>query len=168
MPARSKSPLEFEIGGLDIREVGGCTCLRLRKASRRVTQLYEACLEPAGLTIGQFGVLAHLFASAARGEDGCPVGTMADRLGVDPTTLKRTLAPLVGGALVAVSPAPYDRRIRLLGQTEAGRARLAAAVPLWRKAQGRLETAVGGELKGTLDRAIDAAYATMSGAPHWP
>ena len=42
------------------RELRNCTCSRLRRAGRRVTQLYDQALGPAGLTIGQFGLLAYL------------------------------------------------------------------------------------------------------------
>lgn len=35
----------------EIRAIMGCTCLRMRRAARRVTQLYDHALEPAGLTV---------------------------------------------------------------------------------------------------------------------
>ena len=166
MAGRTHRTREFEIGGLDIREVSGCSCLRLRKAARRATQLYEHSLAPAGLTIGQFGVLAHLFGLAAQGETGCAMGTLADRLGVDPTTLKRTLAPLLHASLVVADAAPYDRRVRLVTLTDEGRSRLATAVPLWATAQRRFEAALGAATRDTLDRAVEAAYGKMPAGMH--
>ena len=44
----------------DFRRIMECTCMRMRRATRRVTQLYDRALEPAGLTVNQFGLLAYL------------------------------------------------------------------------------------------------------------
>ncbi len=158
MPGKSvKTPI-FTIAGVDIRDVGGCSCLRLRMATRRITQLYETCLAPTDLTIGQFGVLANLFGAAATGAAGVPIGTLAERLGVDPTTLKRTLGPLVGDGLAAAATDETDRRVRLIRLTDAGRARLEQAVPLWQRAQSQLEAALGAGTRDALDRIVGQAY----------
>ena len=37
-----------------------CTCLALRRATRRVTQIYDAHMKPLGLRITQFAVLGQL------------------------------------------------------------------------------------------------------------
>ena len=67
----------------------GCTCMRLRKVSRRVSQIYDHSLEAAGMTVTQYGVLGHI----AR-FDGIGIGALAEKLGMDPTTLTRNLRPL--------------------------------------------------------------------------
>jgi len=160
----SDSPHDpFQLAGLDIRQVGGCSCLRLRKATRRITQIYEACLEPAGLTIGQFGVLASLFGAGAAGAAGVSMGPLAERLGVDPTTLKRTLGPMLESGLAAAAADPEDRRVRLIRLTEAGRARLERALPLWQKAQGLLEEKLGEATRDALDRVVGQAYERVKG-----
>src|SRR3979490_2018831 len=56
-PERKRMPREPDI---DIREVLGCTCMRLRRANRTITQIYDQHLAPAGLTSSQFGMLARL------------------------------------------------------------------------------------------------------------
>ena len=61
----------------DIREVASCTCLRVRKAARTLTRAYDAALAPAGLTIGQFGLLARLY-GRRRAANGTPVGELAE------------------------------------------------------------------------------------------
>lgn len=53
----------------------GCTCLRLRKASRCVSQIYDQHLQRHGLTITQYGLLAHLSRL-----DGISIGTLAEKL----------------------------------------------------------------------------------------
>ena len=50
----------------------GCTCLRLRKASRRVSQIYDQHLEPFGLTVTQYGVLGHIDPSKASASASWP------------------------------------------------------------------------------------------------
>src|SRR5437868_15546237 len=85
----------------------GCTCLRLRKAARRITQIYDGYVEPFGLTITQFGLLAHL-----RAHSGIGIGELAEKLVMDPTTMTRNLRPLARKRLVLLEPAANDRRYR--------------------------------------------------------
>ena len=47
---------------LAAQEIANCTCLRLRRTARRVTQIYDQMLEPAGLTLAQFSLIAQLYA----------------------------------------------------------------------------------------------------------
>ena len=130
---------------IDFRELERCACLTLRRTARRVTQIYDQLLEPAGLTVNQFGVLAHLYGARLAGRATLPLGVLAERVGMDPTTLNRSLKPLQASGLVADAPEPADRRIRGLAITEAGRTRLDGAVPLWREARTKVEAAVGVE-----------------------
>ena len=94
----------------------GCTCMRLRKASRRVSQIYDRSLEPLGLTVTQFGLLGNLDRL-----DGISIGDLAGRLVMDPTTLTRNLRPLERQGFVVFAPDPNDRRSRCLHLTAAGR-----------------------------------------------
>jgi DNA-binding MarR family transcriptional regulator len=132
----------------------GCTCLRLRKAARRITQIYDGYVEPFGLTITQFGLLAHL-----RVLDGISVGALAEKLVMDPTTLTRNLRPLEREGLVATAPDPDDRRSRSLRLTEQGREVLRAARPAWARAQHHVEAVLGNAdaavLNGALDRMLE-------------
>jgi len=41
-------------------EAGRCNCTALRKASRRISQLYDAALAPSGLKITQRAILAQV------------------------------------------------------------------------------------------------------------
>ena len=52
------------IGGVDVRVVAGCACLQIRRASRMATQLFEAHLQPAMVSVGQFGVMAQVYGSS--------------------------------------------------------------------------------------------------------
>src|SRR5271163_2723023 len=90
-------------------DTSNCTCSRLRRAGRHVTQLYDQALESAGLTIGQFGLLAHLAAAGTSSGSGIAIGTLAHARGMDPTTLTRNLKPLVAGGWVTDAPDTRDR-----------------------------------------------------------
>jgi len=143
---------------VDLREVSQCTCFRLRRAARRTTQLYDQLLAPAGLTVGQFSLLAHLLDPGAPARGGTSVGALSDRLGMDPTTLSRNLKPLMADGLVAEGTDPQDRRRRVLSITRAGRRRFCAAVPRWRQAQARMARSLGDDtllaMNGLLDRTV--------------
>jgi len=128
----------------------GCTCMRLRKASRRVTQIYDHALEAAGLTVTQYGVLGLLLRSA-----GIGIGALAERLVMDPTTLTRSLRPLQRQGFVTTRPDRRDRRSKCLHLTAKGRAAFHNAVPAWKRAQRRLEEAIGGSEVAALSAALD-------------
>lgn len=132
------------IGGVDMRDVAGCTCLQLRRVARQATRLYDAVLAPTGLTGAQFGLLAQLYGAQLR-VSGLSQTALAERVGVDPTTLTRNLKPLAAAGLVQSVFDPTDRRVHLLTITDGGRARLAQAAPLWQKAQNILIEQVGQE-----------------------
>ena len=110
-----------------------CHCSTLRKAARHLTQLYDHALAPAGLRASQVSVLATL-----RRSGPLAIGELAALLVMDRTTMGRALRPLAREGLLAIGPG-RDRRTRSLSLTEAGEARLAAARPLWLRAQALFE-----------------------------
>jgi len=128
----------------------GCTCMRLRKASRRVTQIYDRSLEATGLTVTQYGVLGQLTKHG-----GIGIGALAEKLLMDPTTLTRSLRPLQRQGFVATRPDRRDRRSRCLQLTAKGRAAFENAIPSWMRAQHRLEEALGGSKAAALNAALD-------------
>jgi DNA-binding MarR family transcriptional regulator len=132
------------IGGVDVRDVSGCIGLQLRRAGRMSTQLFESHLQPAKLTVGQFGVMAQLYGGSLW-RAPMSMKALAHILGMDPTTLNRTLKPLEVQSLVITAPDPNDRRSRCIQLTMAGRERLAQAMPLWRAADDELRRTVGAE-----------------------
>ncbi len=138
-------------------ELVDCTCMRLRKASRRITQIFDQALAPAGVTAPQFGLLAMLQESAQGREDGLPLGVLAERMGMDPTTLNRNLKPLQAQGFLATEPDARDRRVRLVRLTEAGVASLMQALPLWREIRERVRVQVGVETLVALNGLLDLA-----------
>jgi len=146
---------------IDIREVLGCTCMRLRRTNRTMTQIYDQHLAPAGLTSSQFGMLARLHGASLQGKAALPIGTLADLHGIDPTTLTRNLKLLLAARLVRDGRDAADRRVRTVALTDAGRKRLIGAVPEWRKAQHRVESALGTEPMLALNGLLDLSNAKL-------
>jgi len=147
---------------IDVRAVMGCTGMHLRRATRRVTQLYDHLIAPSGITSGQFGLLARLYGAELEGEAGVSIGTLADLHGTDHTTLTRNLKPLLAAGLVVDGHDPTDGRVRKVSLTDAGRDRLAAAMPLWREAQRRMVAALGPEATLALNGLLDLSVAKLA------
>lgn len=145
------------MAGLDADDFLNCTNFALRKATRAATQFYDEALAPTGLRITQFPVLA-----LAAGRGPITVARLAEDLVMDRTTLSRNLKPLVRAGWLQVTPGE-DQRERLVAATDAGRAVLAQAQPLWRKAQVHMRDALGrqrwAELIGHLTSITRAAGA---------
>ena len=146
---------------IDIREVAQCSCLRLRRITRRVTQVYDRAMEPAGLTVGQFGLLSRLYGAKARREV-VPIGILAERMGMDPTTLSRSLKPLESRGFIDNTVNAKDRRRRVVRITEAGITKLRQAVPLWRKAQRQIDDALGIDASVALNGLLELSYERLS------
>ncbi len=146
----------------ELQEIMGCTCLRVRRAARRITQIYDRALEPAGITVNQFGLLTHLHGARLAGANGFSIGALGERLGTDPTTLNRTLKPLQERGWVKDAVDPADGRMRIIGITDKGRRELLKALPLWRKAQAQLEKALGATTMLALNELLDLSAARLA------
>jgi DNA-binding MarR family transcriptional regulator len=117
-----------------------CNGTALRKATRRVSQLYDAVLAPCGLRSTQRSMLIYIARLKAP-----TMGDLAAALVLDRSALAHNLKPLERDGLVAIEPAPEDRRSRLVRLTKRGEAKLAESMGLWRNAQARFEKAFGVE-----------------------
>ncbi|MBV9078980.1 MAG: winged helix-turn-helix transcriptional regulator [Methylobacteriaceae bacterium] len=137
-----------------------CTCSAIRKAARHVTQHYDRHLAPVGITVNQYGILARI-----AGLGPIPINRLAARLFMDRTTLGRTLRPLEREGLVRIEPDPDDKRRRGLVVTEAGRALLDQARPLWAEAQSRFAEAYGPEEDAALRVTLAGLLATDLATP---
>ena len=127
-----------------------CHCTALRKASRRVSQLYDAVLAPCGLKATQRAILTQI----ARSEPAT-VGVLAEALVMDSGGLAHTLKPLVRDGLIAIEVNPDDRRNRLISLTAAGRARVKHSDRLWEEAQRGFEKSFGTARSKALREAVD-------------
>ncbi|GAA4639285.1 oxidation-sensing regulator MosR [Actinoallomurus vinaceus] len=127
-----------------------CYATTLRKASRRLTALYDDVLAPTGLRSTQYAILSEL-------ADGEPVtiNELARALVLDRSGLGHSLRPLQRDGLVRLDKDLADRRSVNVTLTEEGRRRYEQAFVLWRSAQDRvaevLGTSVADELRDQLN-----------------
>jgi len=128
-----------------------CLCLHVQRAARALARHFDEVMRPLSLTHGQFSLLM-----ALNRPDPAGLGAVAALLAMARTTLTAALKPLERRGLVAVSPDPKDRRGRLLALTEAGRASLAVAVPVWRETHAAVDAALGGVDADALRTALRA------------
>lgn len=112
----------------------------LRQASRRLAQLYDAALAPAGLKSSQFTILSELM---QRRPVLPAVSELAASLVMDRSTLGQNLRPLQRDGYVTLLAHPGDGRVRAVGLTAAGVAKYRQARPHWRRAQDRFERVFG-------------------------
>lgn len=118
-----------------------CTCGSLRKASRRISQLYDSALAPMGIKSTQYSILSEL----DRGSRLGPVTMceLADAMVMDRSTLGHNLKPLQRDDLIMLRLSADDRRKRHVELTPKGRAILRKSRRLWRQAEGRFEKFFG-------------------------
>src|SRR5258706_11284367 len=122
-------PFEFT---LHVRDT--CLCLHVQRAARALARRFDEVLRPLELTNGQFSLLMSL-----NRPEPPKIGSVAALLAMDRTTLTANLKPLERRGLVKVTVDAADRRGRRLALTASGRALLAAASPLWKRADAATE-----------------------------
>ena len=119
----------------------GCVAAKTRRAARAVTAVYDHHLRPVRLKVGQFTMLV-----ALRMLPDPTIGQLAEAIGMDRTTVTRNLKPLERDGLVATAPGAADARNVAVKLTAAGTRRLGRALPLWKEAQEKIESALTSRL----------------------
>jgi DNA-binding MarR family transcriptional regulator len=127
-----------------------CTCFRLRRLSRQVTQRYDDALRPVGLRVTQFSLL-----SALRNAGPMTVANLAKGLGADTTSMSRALATVAKKNWVRMDDGS-DKRSKSVTITAEGLALLERARPLWQRAQSEVSEILGGDVHKALDSQLDA------------
>jgi DNA-binding MarR family transcriptional regulator len=125
-----------------------CAGANLRRAARVATQLYEEALRPSGVRATQFTLL-----QALQLAPGISQKQLGELLGIDSTTLTRTLAGLRRKGWLRSQPGE-DRRELRLSLTPSGLQKFRRVAPYWEAAQKRLRQVLGGR---EWNRVIDAA-----------
>lgn len=153
----------------DILDLPACTNTALRRAARRLGQLYDDALAPLDLKATQIGLMAEIERACAGGlADGPTLQDLAARLAIQISALTHALKPLVRDGLVELRPDVDDRRTKHAVLTGLGKQRLTDAVVLWAAANSRVEEVLGAGSAATLRALADevasdgflAAYTT--------
>jgi len=140
---------------LDLTGTGYCASLNFRRTARAVTRLYDLALQASGIRSTQFAILVGIAK-----KQPISIGALADMLGLDSTTLTRSLRLLEKEGLIGVSKRA-EKRQRFLSVTDKGEQALARSVPAWRAAQERFVSTIGSEywveLRSELEKLANVA-----------
>ncbi|AET92776.1 transcriptional regulator, MarR family with acetyltransferase activity [Burkholderia sp. YI23] len=126
-----------------------CNCFAVRKAARQISRLYDAFLEPSGLRITQFLILATLDE-----QQSASINALAERLDIERTAMGKMIGFLERDSLVTMRPAPTDGRVRIVELTAEGRALFERATPLWLEAQHQFSVMNGAKKVAGLRRSL--------------
>jgi DNA-binding MarR family transcriptional regulator len=115
-----------------------CNVTALRKATRRISQLYDAMLAPTGLRSTQRAILVYV------ARYGSPtMSELAAALVLDRSALNHNLKPLERDGLLRVVVDQDDRRSRRILLSKLGEVKLRESTQAWQRAQQRFETSFG-------------------------
>jgi DNA-binding MarR family transcriptional regulator len=141
--------MEKHSSKLDLSGTGYCGSFNFRRTARAVTRLYDMALQESGIRSTQFAILVGIAK-----DQPVSVGTLAEVLVIDSTTLTRSLRLLQKEGLIAISNRAA-RRQRFLTMTAKGEHKLARSLPAWRAAHERFVATIGSEYWGTLRNELE-------------
>jgi DNA-binding MarR family transcriptional regulator len=115
-------------------------------------------LAPENLTITQYSLLVNIARAEQLGHT-----VLAEKVGMERTTLTRNLRPLTRAKLV-VAATGLDRRQHLLQLTTAGKRKLARSLPLWEEAQRQFLSHIDSQSVRDLRELLDSAESAATKA----
>ncbi|MEO6920881.1 MAG: MarR family winged helix-turn-helix transcriptional regulator [Collimonas sp.] len=133
-----------------------CSCSTLRQLTRKMTNIYDHYLAADELTIGQYSLLAKI------GKYG-PIGviTLAANMGMDRSTMSRTLKPLIALGWIQTVNLPLkmltDKRSFGVSLTADGQKKWKGSISNWRKAQNEIDAILGEDTHLALTTLVDNA-----------
>lgn len=154
---RSKAILDVAPAGAAANPApAGCSSLKLRQLSRRVSQHFDRIVGEAGLKTTQYSLLSHITRLG-------PIrpGELAHVMEMEPSTLTRNLQPLIAHGWVVIG-AGADGRSRSIEATDAGRAKRSEAQREWKRAQLALNERLGPQRVAHLHSVIDECLVLMN------
>jgi DNA-binding MarR family transcriptional regulator len=142
---------------LNLWGTGYCASLNFRRTARAVTRMYDSAMQASGVRSTQFAILVGIAKTHP-----VSMGKLADVLGLDRTTLTRSLRLLQKEKMITISRRAAMRQ-RFLELTPAGEKALARSLPLWRKVHEQFVSAVGAEYWIKLRSELEGlAHTTMT------
>nr|WP_316643472.1 MarR family winged helix-turn-helix transcriptional regulator [uncultured Roseateles sp.] len=134
----------------------GCTNLKLRQLTRRVSQHYDNIVGAAGVKTTQYSLLSYVVKLApVRPSD------LAKVMEMDASTLTRNLQSLIAAGWVEIGPG-VDGRSRVVTATDTGRAKRVEAQAEWKRAQLALNERLGLDKVLQLHALLDECLILMS------
>ena len=131
--------------------VEACAGWNARLAARRITAFLNRRMQGSGLSLTQFLLMAQI--AAARDDT---LSELAQRVGLDQSTLSRNLQVLEAAGLIEIGAADRDARRRAVWLTEKGALSLEAGLVDWRRAHSELAERMDSEAARRLAVAAEA------------
>jgi DNA-binding MarR family transcriptional regulator len=134
-----------------------CTNNALRRASRRLGNLYDEALAPLSMTASQLGFLSEI--EKCRDHDdhcGVTLQELAGRMGIQMSAVTHAMKPLLRDEMVELARDAKDARSKRCVLTAIGKARLQEAMVLWAQTNERVERILGAESAQMLRAMADA------------
>ena len=123
-----------------------CTNTALRRAARRLGNLYDDALAPLGLKATQVSLLAEIDRLVSANKGQAPtLQDLAAKLAIQISALTHALRPLVREGLVILHQDEQDRRTKRASLTPLGDTRLSEAIAYWAAANQRVERVLGAD-----------------------
>ncbi len=150
MPATKQSARKTLVA--DARAaVDACAGWNARLAARRITAFLSRRMQGSGLSFAQFGLMAQI--AAARDDT---LSELAERTGLDQSTLSRNLQLLEAAGLVEIAAGEKDARRRAVRLTEKGALKLETGLADWSHAHAELAKRLDPEAARRLALAAEA------------
>jgi len=115
-----------------------CVCANLRKKTRLVTQFYDNLLQPTGLKVTQYSMLANIDL-----QQSVSISRLGEILLLDQTTITRNINLLKRNGYVNLTRDPQDARAKVITLTDKGVEKLNEAAPIWQDIQERIINDIG-------------------------
>ena len=153
---RKKTDGNEATASIDAFEGPPCNNTALRRAARRLGNLYDDALESAELKSTQFALMVEIARLVAAGAGLAPtLQELAARLAIQISALTHAMRPLVRDGLVVLKPDASDRRTKRAALTDAGMKRLEAGMAHWADANARVEAVLGKDAAAALRALAD-------------
>lgn len=134
-------------------KISNCYNLKMRQASRVLTNHYDGYLRADGITVTQFSILRSLWYMKSTSQKD-----LQEVLVLQQTTLTRNLKPLIRDNYIQIDSSPEDGRIKLVSLTQQGKDLFQKARKNWKSAQNALSSRLG---KDRSEQLVDLADAII-------
>lgn len=134
--------------------ISHCYNLKMRQASRVLTNHYDGYLRDDGITVTQFSILRSLWYMKNTSQKD-----LQEVLVLQQTTLTHNLKPLIRDGYIQITPSTEDGRIKLVSLTPDGTILFQSARKKWKKAQNNLSNQLGDKLSEQLIMVADTIIA---------
>jgi len=141
-----------------IPTASGCSNGAIRRAARRMGQIYDDAFAPSGLKGTQYSLLSQIFRL-----QGPTMRGLAQELVMDLSALGHTLKPLERDGYIELTVDPTDRRCRRVNLTKNGVRKYQEARKIWERIRSAFDDVYGAaeaaQLRATLDYVASEKFA---------